>query len=281
MKGFVACAIRAACLATTRPLAQPLRLSLSCDEEIGCVGVRSLLGALTAETVRPSLCIVGEPTSLRIANGHKGKIALEAVFTGSGGHSALAPRLVSAVHMATDFVMRLRERQAGIIATGAKDADYEIPYSTLHVGRIEGGEALNIVPARCMVAFEMRLLPEQDGDALLAAIRADAEAIALGERVRFAGAAAEIMVQNRYPGLDTPAVGAAVSFVTGLLGTNERIKVDFGTEAGLFDSLLGTPTVVCGPGSMDQGHKADEYIEVEQMARCDRMLGVLLDRLCD
>jgi acetylornithine deacetylase len=145
---------------------------------------------------------------------------------------------------------------------------------------IRGGEALNIVPAECEIHFEARILAKENGDALIEALRADAEAVVAPYRSRFAEASATIDILNAYPGLDTAKDDAAVAFVTGLLGANDLIKVDFGTEAGLFQRDLGTPTVICGPGSMEQGHKADEYIETEQMARCDVMLEMLLDRLC-
>jgi len=280
MKGFVACAISAALRASSRPLARPLHLALSCDEEIGCVGVRSLLPVLAGIAPKPALCIVGEPTSLRIATGHKGKIAMEAHFHGEAGHSASAPLFANAIHLAADFVTRLRAYQAELAGRGRTDPDYEIPYSTLHAGIIRGGEALNIVPDHCTVAFEARLVAGEDEDALLARIHADAAAVADLERGRFPNARADVEVVNRYPGLNLPPDSDAVRFVTALTGRNSLGKVAFGTEAGLFHGEIGIPALVCGPGSMDQGHKADEFIARDEVAACDAMLDRLIERLC-
>ena len=279
MKGFLACALNAARLAADRQLATPLHLALSHDEEVGCIGVRRLLDVMEAMPLRPAFCIVGEPTSMAVARGHKGKLAARATCLGRGGHSALAPLALNAVHLACDLVGEIRRKQAGIADHGAADNDYDVPYTTLHVGRIEGGVALNIVPSLCEVEFEIRNLAEDDPQAILAEIRAAAERLAGEARKQAPEAAIGIEVTNAYPGLDTPEDAAVVAFVRSLTGANRTIKVAFGTEGGLFAERLGIPTVVCGPGSMAQGHKPDEFIATEQLARCDAMLAALLDRL--
>ncbi|MEQ8603207.1 MAG: acetylornithine deacetylase [Marivibrio sp.] len=276
MKGFVACAIGAMIEAAGRPLARPLQLALSYDEEIGCVGVRSLLDMLSAAPERPDLCIVGEPTSLAVATGHKGKIAARAVCTGREVHSALAPQGVNAIHLAAEFVRALQALQAEFAETGAQDDAYDVPYSTLHVGTIAGGTALNIVPNRCELAFEIRHLPEDDADALLARVEAAAAAIA---QAAPDGGGVGVETVNRYPGLATPSASEAVSFVKSLTGANATTKVAFGTEGGLIDARLGVPVVICGPGSMAQGHKPDEYVALSQIDACDRMLAALTARL--
>jgi acetylornithine deacetylase len=278
MKGFVASALALIDRLEGRRLAMPLHLVLSHDEEVGCLGVRSAIARM-AERLRPRFCIVGEPTELRIATGHKGKIAARATCCGVAGHSALAPRALNAVHLACDFVGLLRERQADIAAHGACDSAYEIPYTTLHVGRIDGGTALNIVPDRCVVDFEIRNLAEDDPVGILDRLRYDAAALAAAERQRFPVAAVAIDVVNDYPGLATAADAEVVAFVRALVDDPTTFKVAFGTEGGLFASRLEVPTVVCGPGSMDQGHKADEYVSLASLGACDRMLGRLLDRI--
>ncbi len=279
MKGFIASSLRAADLAAGRRLARPLHLALSYDEEIGCVGVRSLIDALADSPIRPALAIVGEPTSMRIGLGHKGKVAMRAVCRGREGHSAWAPHGLNAIHLATDFIARLRDRQSDLAAHGAQDPAYEVPYSTLHVGTIAGGVALNIVPNRCVVDFELRTVAADDQAAILDRIVADATALADAERARFPEADIAIEIVNGYPGLDTPADSDAVPLMTALSGEPRRVKLAFGSEGGLFHDRLGIPAIVCGPGSIDQGHKPDEYVSRDQLARCDAMMDRLVDHL--
>ena len=279
MKGFIACALRAACLASERNLTTPLQLALSYDEEVGCVGVRRLIDLMAKAPQRPALCLVGEPTSMAVATGHKGKIGARARCTGREGHSALAPLALNAIHLATDFIAEIRKRQAEIAATGAKDGDYDVPYTTLHVGKIEGGVALNIVPNHCALDFEIRNLAADDPNVILDDLRAAATRLADAAREQAPEAGIEIEILNTYPGLDTPPDAAVVAFAKSLTGANGTIKVAFGTEGGLFSERLGLPVVVCGPGSMAQGHKPDEFVEIDQIARCDVMLDRLLDRL--
>jgi len=277
MKGFVASALAAMARAGERRLAAPLHLALSYDEEIGCIGVRSLIETLEAAPERPAMCIVGEPTAMQVATGHKGKTALDAVCHGVEGHSALAPRAVNALHLACDLTAAIRAIQARLEREGARDGDYNVPYTTLHVGRIAGGVALNIVPGEAEVAFEIRNIAGDDPAALTAEIEAQAGRIAAAT----GRAEARIAIAERfaYPGLATAPGARAVDFVKGLTGANATIKVAFGTEGGLFAERLGIPTVVCGPGSMAQGHRPDEFVSLEQIGRCDAMLDALIDRL--
>ena len=279
MKGFVACALRAMVMAARKPLKVPLHLALSYDEEVGCLGVRSLVGMLAEMPVKPWLCLVGEPTGMQVATGHKGKLAARATCCGREGHSALAPLALNALHLGCDFVGALRNEQDRLAREGARDADYDIPYTTVHVGKMSGGVALNIVPNRCEIDFEIRNIAADDADTLLSGLRMRAEEIVAGVAARVPEAAIEIDVTNAYPGLDTPVASPAVAFVKSLLGANGTIKVAFGTEGGLFSRDVGTPTVVCGPGSMAQGHKPDEFVSIEQMRRCDAMLEALVERM--
>ncbi len=279
MKGFVASALSAVLKAARRELRTPLHLALSYDEEVGCLGVGSLIDLLARAPVRPRLCLVGEPTGMQVATGHKGKVALRAICTGREAHSALAPTGLNAIHLGADLIGHLRGLQERLAAEGPRDADYDVPYTTVHVGRIEGGVALNIVPNRCVVDFEIRHVVEDDLGALLQEIRARAETLAREARAKAPEAGILVEEVNAYPGLGTPTDAEAVRFVQSLTGANGTIKVAFGTEGGLFSERLAVPTVICGPGSMAQGHKPDEYVTEEQMARCDAMLAALLDRL--
>ncbi|MDA0222552.1 MAG: acetylornithine deacetylase [Proteobacteria bacterium] len=277
MKGFCAAAIKAAIMASKRDLKTPLHLALSYDEEIGCIGVRSLVDMLAAAPLRPMMCIVGEPTGMQVASGHKGKVALRATCKGEEGHSALAPLAMNALHLAIDFGNAVRAKQAAIAATGHKDHDYDVPYTTLHLGKIAGGESLNIVPNLATVDFEIRNLAEDDPQAIIAELTAEAAKIV--SNANHKSAAIEITETFSYPGLLTPQNADVMAFVRALTGSNGSIKVAFGTEGGLFNAKLGIPTVVCGPGSMMQGHKPDEFVSLEQLAACDTMMSNLVRRL--
>ena len=279
MKGFCAVAIATMVQAAKRPLKTPLHLALSYDEEIGCMGVRSLVDMLQSAPVRPRFCIVGEPTGMQVATGHKGKVALRAICTGREGHSALAPMALNALHLAADFVQAVRALQADVAAKGLKDGDYDVPYSTIHVGKLNGGVQVNIVPNTAVIDFEIRSVAGEDVAGLIGRLGDAAEAIVAPLRGDYPEAAITIEELWDYPGLGTPSDAAVVNFVKGLTGANGTMKVAFGTEGGLFDARLGIPTVICGPGSMAQGHKPDEFVTVEQMARCEAMMAALLDRL--
>lgn len=283
MKGFLAVALHALCAAAARPLKLPLHLAISYDEEIGCMGVRGMLDALGARPgPRPALCIVGEPTGMRVATGHKGKRALRACAHGQAGHSALAPDALNALHLGAAFVAALQRRQDWLQAHGARDPAYDIPHTTLHVGMMQGGTALNIVPDLCEMEFEIRNVVGDDPDALIADLVADADCIAAPHRNRFPQARIEIVEVSGYPGLETAPDLPAVALIRSLLGQDEpTIKVSFGTEAGLFQERLGLTTLVCGPGDMAQGHKADEFVSMEQLRACHAFLGAVVQALED
>jgi acetylornithine deacetylase len=275
MKGYLAAMLTAADKAAALPLKAPLKLCISYDEEIGCLGIAQMMDRLQGLMGRPRVCIVGEPTSMQVAVGHKGKRALKAVCTGQAGHSALAPRFVNALHLATDFIAELRELQNWLRDHGARDHAYDILYSTVHVGTLSGGTALNIVPDRSEMLFEFRHLAEEAPDMIAARIHAAADRVAKNHP----NGAINISTVNAYPGLDVAPDAGIVTLVQALAARNETTKVGFGTEAGFFDAL-GIPTLVCGPGSMEgQGHKPDEYIEKSQLAACDTMMERVLDRL--
>lgn len=279
MKGFIACCLRAAERATGRKLHTPIHLAFSYDEEIGCVGVRRLLDILKDAPVKPRLCIVGEPTLMQAVTAHKGKLGFRVTAHGLEAHSSLAPIGVNAIYMAADLIGAIRAIQKNIAETGLRDGDYEVAYTTLHVGKIQGGEVMNIVPNRCSFDFEIRYLPEDDGEAIAARIRAAAEDIARGYRGVFAAARFEFAELQSYPAMNTPVDSEAVKFVHALTGGNSTGKITFGTEGGLFQKALGTPAVVCGPGNIAVAHKPDEHVSEAQMAQCDRMLERLVDKL--
>ncbi len=279
MKGFLACAIEAMIDASQRTLQYPLHLAISYDEEIGCVGVRGLLEWLEQKNIKPLFCLIGEPTSMQIATGHKGKCAMHADFHGTAGHSALASFALNAIYMATDFVREIQAMQQTIINQHPHDDDYDVPYSTLHVGKIHGGTALNIVPNHASIDFEYRYLADDNPDTMLDALTQYADKITAQVRIEFPDAAIKLNVLNQYPGLDTPKDSDIVTFFSHIIQSNHTIKVAFGTEAGLFYQRLASPAIIMGPGSMEQGHKADEFVTIDQMAQCQKMLATLLDKI--
>ena len=243
MKGFLACAMLV--MADAANGGRSLLLAVSTDEEIGCVGVRDLLPVVASLETRPRACVVGEPTGMRLASAHKGKLALRATLHGTARHSSEAPLADNAVEHAAELVLALRDRGRDLAGSGRRDERFAIPHSTVSVGPIHGGTALNIVPDRCTVELEVRTVPGDDAAALLPPLdRVDVEQLAA------------------YPPLD--GGGEAIAE---LLGVEPREAIDFGTEAGLY-AELGIPTGVCGPGDIGDAHRADESVEHEQLLRC-------------
>lgn len=279
MKGFVAASISSMISATKMDLAEPLHLALSYDEELGCLGVPSLLRMMKSTDIKPAMCIVGEPTEMKLAVGHKGKTAITAECCGREAHSALAPTAVNALHLACDLVNEIRLLQAEITEHGVKDHDFNIPYTTLHAGIMTGGVQVNIVPNKAIVHFEIRNIAEDNPLVILDQLKSRLQPIIATAREIAPDADIDLTITNSYPGLNTPKEAEIVSFMKTLTGNNATIKVAFGTEGGLFNQDLGIPTIVCGPGSMDQGHKPDEFISKSQLSSCDDMLAALNQRL--
>lgn len=272
MKGYVAAMLAVADKVVAENLREPLKLVFSYDEEIGCVGIQEMLDRLAPLMGRPRACFVGEPTEMQVAVGHKGKAALHARCFGQSGHSALAPKFVNALHLASDFIVGLRDLQQDYIKSGARDAAYSIPYTTFHAGVLNGGNALNIVPDFAELTFEYRHLAADNAKGILGKLNGLAADISARYQSQWAGAKIEIEQYNAYPGLDVAPDEGVSAFAQKIAQSNTITKVAFGTEAGFF-SELGIPTVVCGPGSMEgQGHKPDEFITLEQLAACDVML---------
>ncbi len=283
MKGFIACCIAMAPRAAelSGKLSAPIHFAFSYDEEIGCVGVRRLIDMLEPVTPKPRCCIIGEPTLMQVVTAHKGKAGERVTCTGLEAHSSLAPTAINAVHLAIDLINEIRRLQAEIAETGTKDGDYDVAYTTLHAGNLHGGETLNIVPNLAKFEYEIRHLPADDPQALVARIHARADELVKQARTVFPGADISFAPGTAYPALDTAPDSEVVNYVKSLTGGNSTGKIAFGTEGGLFQTRLGIPTVVCGPGSIGVAHKPDEYIAETEMAACDRMLEKLLDDLCN
>ncbi|WP_069862923.1 acetylornithine deacetylase [Pseudomonas citronellolis] len=277
MKGYIACVLAAVPAFLAQPLRVPLHLAFSYDEEVGCLGVRSLLADLERREHKPIACIIGEPTELKPVLGHKGKLAMRCQVHGAACHSAYAPQGVNAIEYAAKLINHLGEIGTRLAAPERHDPRFDPPYSTVQTGVIGGGRALNIVPAECQFDFEVRALPSDDPQQVAEQLRDYAETELL-PKMRAVKAEADIRFSelSAYPALATDPQSEVAQLLARLSGSDEFSTVAFGTEGGLFDQA-GIPTVVCGPGSMDQGHKPDEFVSVEQLAACDGMLGRLVE----
>ncbi|EZH83929.1 acetylornithine deacetylase [Ectopseudomonas composti] len=275
MKGFIACVLAALPRFLDAPLRLPLHIAISYDEEVGCLGVRSLVERLRASPERPAICLIGEPTEMRPVLGHKGKLAMRCEVHGAACHSAYAPQGVNAIEYAAKLIGRLGEIGERLAVPERYDSRFDPPYSTVQTGLIQGGRALNIVPAECRFDFEMRALPADDPQQVAAELRDYAERELL-PRMRAVGAASDIRFSelSSYPGLLTDAASDAAQLLALIAEREDFTTVAFGTEGGLFDEA-GVATVVCGPGSMEQGHKPDEFVSLDQLERCDALLARL------
>jgi acetylornithine deacetylase len=277
MKSFIAVVLALLPSLAARSLRIPLHLALSYDEEVGCRGARRLIAAIAERPDRPRLCIVGEPTMMQPVTGHKGKRSFRCRVHGFECHSALAHLGVNAIEAAAELVALLKAMARRRRDAGPFDPEYTPPYTTIQTGVIHGGTALNIVPKDCSFDFEFRLLPGEDPDAGVNELRAFAENRLLPEmRAIRAEAAIEFEELSAFPGLDTADDAEITRLVAALTGANGTAKVSFGTEGGLFQQA-GIPTVVCGPGSIEQAHKPDEFIDLDQIAQCERFIARIFD----
>ncbi|MEN0105727.1 MAG: acetylornithine deacetylase [Pseudomonas sp.] len=271
MKGYIACVLAALPAFLAQPLRVPLHLAISYDEEVGCLGVRSLIEALQGRPERPSLCIIGEPTFMRPVLGHKGKLGMRCEVHGAACHSAYAPQGVNAIEYAAKLIARLGEIGQRLAARERHDSRFDPPYSTVQTGTISGGSALNIVPEHCRFDFEVRTLPADDAEQVAGELQAYAQELVPQMQAVQPGTGIRFSPISAYPGLVTAADSEAAQLLALISGSSDFGTVAFGTEGGLFDQA-GIATVVCGPGSMDQGHKPDEFVSLEQLGRCDAML---------
>jgi len=279
MKGFLAAAIAVASGVGARRLRRPLHLAISADEELGCLGTPSLIDALRfAPGTAPAVCIVGEPTSLDVVVRHKGKAGFRVEVRGRACHSSVATDGVNAVEVAAELIVALRALGTRL-AEGPADAAFRAPHATVSTGPIAGGISTNVVPDHCTFDFEIRTLPGQSPDAALAPL--DAVVAAVRAEIRARAPEADITVGRLvgYPGLGGSPEDAAATRIAGLAGTAVRPAVDFGTEAGLLSDGLGVPCVICGPGDMARGHRADEYLERSELAAAVSFLQRVVDDL--
>ncbi len=270
MKGFVGTALSLAPEIAKARLKRPIHFALSYDEEIGCVGVTGLLEDLKREGIRPALALVGEPTLMKIVGAHKGGAKMVTHCCGREHHSSAPEKGANAVMMAGGFVSLLDSVWDGLRAD--EDARFDPPHSTVQATVIGGGTAVNILAARADVTWEYRCLPDRDPQAILDTVSRRAESEVLPKyRARASEAAFQTQMHAQYPGLKMDEDSPAVRLARELTGANQVEAVAYGTEAGHFQSY-GIPAVICGPGSIEQAHRADEYCAVSEIEACEAFL---------
>lgn len=279
MKGFIACVLSHVPHFKAAAAQTPVHIALSYDEEVGCLGAPDLVGAVAALPSKAALCIVGEPTGLNVVHAHKGKVALRIIVTGRGGHSALPHRAANAVVAASRLVTQISDLAMTASRCSHHDSAFDPPYTTIHIGSLHGGTALNLVPDRAVLEYEIRDIPGAD----VASLHEQIDRFIAEQRSELKRQApeADIVVEpiSSYPSLMTEQDSAAVATAMRLADSNAPAgTVSFGTEAGLY-AKAGIPTVVCGPGDIGRAHKADEWIGINELNEADEMMKRLADKL--
>ncbi len=280
MKGFVAAALKTVLDAAGADLDRPLHLALSYDEEVGCKGVKPLIDHMKQSGRTPDMAIIGEPTLMQPVIEHKGKIALTCEVTGEPGHSSYASTKVNAVIEAARVIAFIAELAKDISSMETPDERYVSPNSSLHVGPIRGGEALNMIPELCTFQFETRYRPGFDAGALMDRIKRHAHDVLepdMQARNADTGFAWSVLID--YPAFRTAAQSNVLELVSRITGRNDTGKVDYGTEAGVFAAYGDIDSVVIGPGSMAQGHQPDEFIDRAQLDEAESFLSRVIDDL--
>lgn len=279
MKGFLAVALALVPEFLKRDLRVPIHLAFSCDEEVGCKGVRPLVDYLKNHPNKPSAAIIGEPTLMKVVNGHKSAVRFSTEVTGHESHSALTDRGVNAIMVAGEIIHEISSIRGDLIAIGDPTGAYDPPYSTIHIGVITGGTANNIVPKTCVFNWETRLLPGFDEDYVPRRVQAVARKLEPAMKAISKEAGIVVEQANAIPGLAAEKDSPAERLALHCSHTNSTHTVSYGTEAGLFQQA-GIPAVVCGPGSIEQAHKPDEYVAVSELRKCEVFLRRLSERCC-
>ncbi len=276
MKGFLGTALSLVNEIARIKLKTPLHVALSYDEELGCGGVGRLLADLGEAGIRPELAIIGEPTLMRVVGAHKAGAVLTTRCCGREGHSSAPDKGASAVMMAGEFVAHLAA--LGEELKSDRDPRFDPPYTTLQANRIAGGTAVNVLAREAVVTWEYRALPDRDTKALLKRIETHVVRDILPKyRQGAPDACFETTLDVAYPGLCFHEDSPALDLVREITGMNEVEAVSYGTEAGLFQNA-GIPAVICGPGSIDQAHKADEFVALSELEACEKFLRQVIAR---
>ena len=268
MKGFIACSLAYAPIYSKANLDRDIHFSYTFDEETACIGAPILIKELKKRGIKDGICIVGEPTNMKIIDAHKGCYEYTTYFEGLAGHSSAPHKGVSAVEYATKYANKLIELREELKKRSPKDSIFDPPFSTLQVGGIFGGIAHNVIADKCHINWETRPVVKEDGVFLNQEIDKYANETLLPEMKKvFPNSKITKKIIGEIIGFDRVEKSEACELVSSLTGDNSREVVSFGTEAGLFQEI-GISTVVCGPGSIEQAHKVDEFIELNELKKC-------------
>lgn len=280
MKSYLAVILAMAPRFAAAELKAPIHFALSYDEEVGCIGARGLLEDLARNGIRPAGAIIGEPTNMQPVVAHKGKRSYHCCVRGKEAHSALTPQGVNAIEYAARIITYIRHMAERMRECEPRDPGFDVPFTTLQTGVISGGTAGNIVPRECNFQFEFRYLPGADPDALEREIKDYAERVILPEMRRTdADTGISFETKAEIPGLNTAEAARVTQLAQALSRNKSTSKVAYATEGGLFQQA-GIPAIICGPGSIEQAHKPDEYVTLEQVALCESFMERLLQQMC-
>ena len=277
MKGFIAVVLATIPKLKISKLKKPLHLIFSYDEEIGCVGIQKLIPFLKKIKPKPSFCIVGEPTEMKLVNMHKGKINFLLSFKGIESHSSLIENGVNAIDYCAGFINFLKDLQKILIKTKSHKK-FDPPYPTINIGKIHGGLAVNIIPENCELEFEIRDTPNLNTEKIINEIRVFLKKTEKEMKEKNKKCSVSFKILNNFPPLETNEKKKIINLALEKLKSNSISTVSFGTEAGVFNKV-GFETIVCGPGSIEQAHKPNEYIETIQLKKCDEFLTKMIDFL--
>jgi acetylornithine deacetylase len=279
MKGFLALALAAAPDAATGGLKRPVHLAFSYDEEVGCLGAPSMIAELVRHLPPVAAVIVGEPTGMEVVAGHKGISSWEVVVAGHEAHSSLTHLGVSANMVAVGLMHELTALAARLEREGDAGSPFHPPHATLTIGQVAGGTAVNILARECRFVFDLRCPPGQDPDAVIAPFLARCAATDRELRARFPAAGVAVTRRSKTPSFAPEPDGAAERIARGLAGDNGPARaVAYAAEAGQFQAA-GFSAVICGPGSIEQAHQPNEYLEIAQIERGAAFMHRLLDQL--
>ena len=268
MKGFIACALALAPFFASQNLKKPIHFSFTYDEETACQGAPLMLKELKKRDFKCSICLVGEPTSMKTVQAHKGCYEYSTYFTGLAGHGSAPDKGVNAIEYAIRFINKLMELREELKKREPKNSVFTPPYSTLQIGRIKGGLARNVIADQCSVDWELRPVIPEDGEFVNKKIESYVNNVLLPEMKKvYPKSNIKKEIIGEIVGFTKEEKSEAVNLICNLTGDNSRDVVSFGTEAGLFQEL-GISTVVCGPGSIEQAHKTDEFVSFEQLKKC-------------
>ncbi len=276
MKGFIAVALALVPQFKAANLKTPIHLALSCDEEVGCKGVRPLVAHIRDHMKKPRAVIVGEPTSMQVVNAHKAALTFSTEVTGHEAHSSLTDQGVNAIMVAGELLGEISRIREDLTARGDPSHRFNPPYSTIHVGVIEGGTAKNIIPRKCSFQWETRLLPLADPAEVPTRFEKFASSLEPAMRKIAGDTGISNQQTNIVPGLAPEDNSPAEHLALHLAGANGAHAVSYCTEAGLFQQI-GIPAIICGPGSIEQAHKPDEYIDIPEMQKCEVFMKRLLE----